>query len=123
MARIAPSHLQDVQSHKTPGTPKFLIVRPMVDNEKISAKDQLEYLLGVDMLLYLVKHLHPDIANVTMELLKANDSANPAAYMEFLCVIMYVMNTKNLRLKIEPMGNFNNPGKIICDSDSRRPSK
>ena len=35
--------VQDVPSHKTPGTHKFLIIRPMVDNEKISAKDQQEY--------------------------------------------------------------------------------
>ena len=29
-----------VWSHKTPGTPKFLIVRPMEDNKKISIEDQ-----------------------------------------------------------------------------------
>ena len=33
-------HLQDAQSHKTPGTPKFLIARPVFDNEKISTEDQ-----------------------------------------------------------------------------------
>ena len=29
-------------SHKTPGTPKFLIIRPMEENKNISAKDQQE---------------------------------------------------------------------------------
>ena len=32
--------VQDVWSHKTPGTPKFLIVRPMVTSKKISVEDQ-----------------------------------------------------------------------------------
>ena len=32
--------IQDVQSHKTPGTPKFLIMRPTEEREKISVEDQ-----------------------------------------------------------------------------------
>ena len=35
--------VQDVWSHKTPGTPKFLIVRSMVESEKISVEDQQAY--------------------------------------------------------------------------------
>ena len=72
--------MQDVWSHKSPGTPKFLIVRPMVEIEKISMEDQQDYWSGICMLLYLVKHLHPDVANMTRELSKANKSANPVAY-------------------------------------------
>ena len=47
-----------IVSHKTLGMHKFLIVRPMVESEKISLEDQQEYWLGVGMLLYLVKHSH-----------------------------------------------------------------
>ena len=57
------------------------------------------------MLLYLIKHSHPDLANVTRELSKANDGVNSAAYKELLCVIKDVLNKKNLGLKIEPTGN------------------
>ena len=89
-------HVPNVWSHKTPGTPKFLVVRPMIDSEKISTKDQRKYQLGVGMLLYLVKHLHPDLANMTRDLSKVNDGANPAAYKELLCVIKYVLDMKNL---------------------------
>ena len=32
-----------VWSHKTPGTPKFLIIRPIEDIEKISMEDQQKY--------------------------------------------------------------------------------
>ena len=70
------------------------------------------------MLLYLVKHLCPDLANMTRDLSKANDGANPAAYKELLCVIKYVMDTKNLGFKIEPMGNSNEPWEIVCFSNS-----
>ena len=34
--------LEKVLSHKTPGMPKFLVVRPMIDGGKISAEDQDE---------------------------------------------------------------------------------
>ena len=73
-------HVQDVWSHKTPDMPKFLIIRSVVDNEKISTKDQKEYQLGEGMMLYLVKHLHLNLANMTRELSRANDGANPVAY-------------------------------------------
>ena len=69
-----------MQSHKCPGTPKFSIVRPMFDNEKISAEDQKEYQSKVCMLLFLVQLSKPDIANATRELSKANDGANYAAF-------------------------------------------
>ena len=59
------------------------------------------------MLLYLVKHLHPNLANATKELSKASNGVNPSAYKELLCMIKYVIDTKNLGLKIEPMGNSN----------------
>ena len=111
-------HMQDVQSHKTPGMPKFLIVRPMVKSKKISAKDQQDYWSGVGMLLYLVNHSCPILASATKELSKANDSMNPAAYKELLQVIKYVLDMKNLGLKIEHTENSSEPRGIICFSNS-----
>ena len=70
------------------------------------------------MLLYLVKHLCPNLANATIELSKANNVANPAANKELLHVIKYVIDMKNLGLKIEPTGNSNKPWEIECFSDS-----
>ena len=54
----------------------------MEENEKISTKDQQDYQSGVGMLLYLVKHSCPKLANMTRELSKANDGAKPVAYKE-----------------------------------------
>ena len=45
--------VNDVQSHKTPVTPKFLIVRPTEDIEKILMEDQQMYRSGIHMLLHL----------------------------------------------------------------------
>ena len=109
--------VKDVCNHKTPDTPKFLIVRPMEESEEISTKDEWEYLLGVGMLLYLVKHSCPDLANGTRELLKANDGANPAAFKELLHLIKYVLD-KDVALKIEPTENYNKPWDIVCFSNS-----
>ena len=68
------------------------------------------------MLLYLVKQMHPDLANATRKLSKANDGANPVAYKELLHVIKYVLDTTNLGLKIEPTGNSNEPLETACFS-------
>ena len=118
-------HMHDVQSHKTPGMPKFFIVRPMIEIEKISAKNEQEYQFGVGLLVYLMKQSCPDLANTTRELSKANDRMNFAAYKEPLhvieeplLVIKYILETKNLGLKIEHTRNFNDPWEIICFSDS-----
>ena len=89
----------------------------MIDSEKISTKDKQKYQSGVGMLLFLVKHLHPNLANSTRELSKANNGANPPAHKELLFGIKYVLDMKNLWLKIEPMGNSNEPWKIVCAGD------
>ena len=110
--------IQEVQSHKNTSTPKFLIIRPTEDIKKILMEDQQTYWLGIGMLLYLVKHLCPDLVNVTRELSKANDRANPAAFKELLHVMKYVLDMEMLGLNIESMGNSNEPWEVVCFSDS-----
>ena len=78
----------------------------------------LEHWSGAGMLLYLVKQLRPEIANVTRELLKANNHANHAAFKELLCMIKAVLDTMDLGLKIEHTWNTNKPWKIVCFSNS-----
>ena len=89
-----------------------MIVRPTDEHEKISVEDQKTYRSGMGMLLYLVKHSRPDIANVTRELSKANDGANPAAYKELLSVIKYSLKQKVLDLDSNPWRIPTNPGKL-----------
>jgi hypothetical protein len=54
------------------------------------------------MLLYLIKHSHPDIVNVVRELSKCIDSATMGAYKEMLRVTKFVLDTESYCLKIEP---------------------
>ena len=58
------------------------IVRPTSDDEKVSLEEQALYQSGVGMLLYLVKHSRPDIANMVQELSKCMDGATRAAKKE-----------------------------------------
>ena len=110
--------VEEIWRHKTPSTPKFLIVRPTEENEKISTKDQRDYQSVKGILLYLVKHSYPNLVSTTREMSKVNDSANPVAYKKLLCVIKYVTDTKNIGLKIEPMWNSKKPWEIVCFSAS-----
>ena len=70
------------------------------------------------MLLYLVKHLRPDIANAVRECTKVLDGANEKAYQEMLRIIKYVLDTKNLGLKIKPNFRYDEPWELVCYSDS-----
>ena len=54
------------------------------------------------MLLYLVKHSRPDIANPVRELSKSLDGALPSDYKEMLRIIKFVISTEDFGLKIEP---------------------
>ena len=69
-------NVHHMRGTKTPGTPSFGIVRPINDDEKFSPEKQKLYHSGVGMLLYIVKHLCPDIANAGRELSKVLDGAN-----------------------------------------------
>ena len=62
------------------------------------------------MLLFLIKHSRPDIANCTRELSKVLDGATLSAYKEMLQVIKFVIATKEWGLKFNPMFSENGDG-------------
>ena len=70
------------------------------------------------MLLYLVKHSRPDIANAVQELSKVLDGVSPAALKDMHRVIKYVLDTKNLGLKIDLNSFKKTPWDLVCYSDS-----
>ena len=70
------------------------------------------------MLLYLVKHSRPDIANPVRELSKVLDGATSAAFKEMLRIIKYVLDTKTLGLKLEPTMEKDQPWELNCFTDS-----
>lgn len=72
------------------------------------------YRSGVGMLLYLVKHTCPDIANTVRELSILLDCPSPAAYKEILRVIKFVLDTKNLAIKMAPINLIDDKWIIVC---------
>ena len=70
------------------------------------------------MVLLLVKNSRPDIIGAISKHFKVNDGENLAAFKELLCVIGYVLDTKNICLKLEPTRNANKLWKVVCSSDS-----
>ena len=71
------------------------MIRNTEESQAISREDQMKlYRSGVGMLLYLVKHSRPDIANPVRELSKVLDGTTPAAMKEMFRVIKYVLDTR-----------------------------
>ena len=72
------------------------------------------------MLLYLVKYSRPDIANAVRELSKVLDGSTEASFKEMLRVIKYVLDTKEMGLRIEPklLRSADEPWDLVCYSDS-----
>jgi Reverse transcriptase (RNA-dependent DNA polymerase) len=86
----------------TPAGPKTHIVRPNEDELKITSAEQTIFRSGVGMLLYLIKHSRPDIANGVRELSKVADGATYGHWKALIRMIKYVLDTKNQTLKMEP---------------------
>jgi hypothetical protein len=108
--------VKGLQNYRTPGTPGLSILRnpgTIIDPEK-----QKLYRSGVGMLLYLVKHSRPDIANSVRELSKSLDGTSPAAYKELFRVCKHVIDTKRLSLKMMPVLDKDGNWHVVAFSDS-----
>ena len=92
----------------TPGTPSFRIIRLSELVKYISKEEQSKYQTGVGMLLFLVKHTRPDMANYTRELSKVLDKATVSAYKEMTRIIKFVLNTADYGLRFEPKLSMDN---------------
>ena len=78
------------------------LVRPKPDEETLNKEEQTLFRSGTGMLLYLLKHSRPDIANAVRQLSTALDKPNEAAFKEMKRVMKYVISTKHLALKLKP---------------------
>jgi hypothetical protein len=108
-----------LREYKTPGTPNWNAVKTENFSDLISQEQQVLYRSGVGMLLYLVKHSRPDIANPVCELAKVLNGANLAQYKEMLRLCKFVLDTKTLGLKMVPtLGEDKEPWDLECFSDS-----
>ena len=110
--------VKNLKKYKTPGTPNLHMTRNADPAEALDKKSHKEFCSGVGMLLYLVKHSRPDIANCVRELSKVLDGATPEAYKEMMRAIKFVLDTKDLGLKIIPSEGRNLPWVLVCFTDS-----
>ena len=72
------------KKYRTPGTPGFKVVRPKPEDSNIKEEEQSMYKSGVGMILYLVKHSQPELANAMRELSKVMDWATVGQYKELM---------------------------------------
>jgi hypothetical protein len=70
------------------------------------------------VLLYLIKHSRLDIMNAVRELTKVLGKFTQAAYKKMLRCIKFVLDTKDLGLKVKPSLSSNEQWKIEVYSDS-----
>jgi hypothetical protein len=89
-------------TYKKPAAPRTNIQRPEKGEILISSKDQIKLRSGVGMLLYLVKHSPPDIANAVQDLSKVAGGATKDHWNKLLRAIKLMLDTKYLALKMKP---------------------
>ena len=70
------------------------------ENAKLEVKEQRSYRSGFGMMLYLVKHLRPDLANPVCELSKVMDGASNYHLKELYRIISHTLNNETLGLKL-----------------------
>ena len=94
--------VKNLQKFRTPGTPGLQVTKPLSPGAVISEQDQRMYRSSIGMLLYLVKHSRPNIANALRELSKGMKEATPNALKELKRVLKFVIDTKDYGFKLEP---------------------
>ena len=112
--------VKELQRYKTPAAPGKILLRnyeEIVDEEKHALCRS-----GVGMLLHLVKHTRPDIANAVREQSKSLKSPGDVAFSALLRLIKFALDTRNFCLKFEPVlmkdENGNWVWTIVAHSDS-----
>jgi len=101
----------------TPRTPNFKLKRVIEGEGVLNAVEQILYRCGVGILLYLVKHTRPDLANAIRELSKAMDIGNYVHWKELLKVILFALQTKQKGLVLKPDKSATLQLKIYVDAE------
>jgi hypothetical protein len=107
----------DLRTYSTPAEPLKTLTRSTEDdNNLLDGKSQFTYRSGTGKLLYLLKHSRPEISNSVRELSKNMTIANQDHLRAMYRVIKYVLDTRNIGLKLFP--NMKGPNIITAMSDS-----
>jgi Reverse transcriptase (RNA-dependent DNA polymerase) len=105
--------------YETPAGANETVKRPD-ESDKLLEKDKQEkYCSGVGIILWLMKHSRPDVANAIREASKVMDGATKKHWKYLLRIIKYVLETKEKKLQYSlkkgQKKKLTNQG--FCDSD------
>ena len=97
------SEIEKMKTFKSPVGPSDVVMHLRNENEKIDDDTQQRFQSGVGMLLWLAKHSRPDISNAVREVSKVMNGAMRAHYKYMLRIIKYVSDTKDKKLRLQPI--------------------
>ena len=105
--------------YKTPSGPGTCITANDKEKTNLTVLEQGKFRSGVGILLYIIKHSRPDIANATRELSKVMDNATRGHYKSLLRTIKFVEDTRTKVLIMKPtdIKDDNWEIKAFCDSN------
>ena len=83
----------------TPGTPRFIAMRVIDEEDKLPAKEHATYQSGVGTSLYITKHSRPNLCNAVKELSMTIDRPAPIHLKEMYRIIRYVLQMRDYGLK------------------------
>ena len=101
--------VQDVQSHKTLGTPEFLIMRPMWKVRRFPQK--------TNIIISQAQVCYCTWCQFNQGTIKSKQWCKPCG-LQGAPTCNQVCDGHDIGLKFEPMGNSNKPWEIICFSNS-----
>ena len=112
--------VKQMKTYETPAGTNDTITRPEEEDGLLTTEKQSYYQSGVGILLWIMKHSCPDIANSVREASKVMDRANQAHWKYSMQIIKYVLDTRNQVLHYTKVPK--KPNDIIepegyCDSD------
>ena len=110
--------IKDTRKGEIPSALGSHLLLPNENDSKIDDEKQALYRSAIGMLLYLTKHMRPDIANAVREHSRMMDGATSEHHKTLLRLIKYVIDTKNHTLILKVTRNNDNFFNIQGYSDS-----
>ena len=94
--------VKNMKKFTTPGAPgRQIFIAQEGDNDILNDEEQTRYRSIVGMILFLVKHSRPDLANAVRELSKGMTQATKRSMKELMRTVKYIMETKKFKLKMQ----------------------
>ena len=104
-------------NYATPAAPGKVLIRN-TQEKTISKQEHMTFRSGVGILLYLVKHSRPELANAVRELTKVMDNPNKEHFKSLYRTIKYVLDTEDYGICLSTNKNIGENWILAAYSDS-----